>query len=127
MSLPSTLLKQSCSYPSADTKGGVPIAVLCDNSPDLDRVPSDLSDFCLYGGLYRHVNLVYLPEIALEAIHISPVISADGTAQVSVKAGLYNPSSQTTPCTSFGAGVGRRRPFDSSVNHKLFSPWAGCI
>jgi beta-galactosidase len=49
--------------PPAETKQGVPIAVLCDNSPDLDRVPSDLSDFCLYGGLYRHVNLVYLPSV----------------------------------------------------------------
>jgi len=30
----------------------------CDKTPpDLERVPSDLSDFCLYGGLYRHVNL----------------------------------------------------------------------
>ena len=43
-----------------ESKQGVPVAVLCDNSPDLDRVPSDLSDFCLYGGLYRHVNLVNL-------------------------------------------------------------------
>lgn len=32
---------------------GVPLTVLCDNSPDRDRVPSDLSDFCLFGGLYR--------------------------------------------------------------------------
>ncbi len=50
------------------------IAVLCDNSPDLDRVPSDLSDFCLYGGLYRHVNLVYLPAVALDAVHILPTV-----------------------------------------------------
>ncbi len=38
-----------------------PIAVLCDNSRDLDRMPSDFSDFSLYGGMYRHVNLVYVP------------------------------------------------------------------
>ncbi|HKO19211.1 MAG TPA: hypothetical protein VJU82_10030, partial [Acidobacteriaceae bacterium] len=43
----------------ANAKDGVPIAILCDNSPDLERPPSDLSDFCIYGGLYRHVNLVY--------------------------------------------------------------------
>jgi beta-galactosidase len=83
----------------ADTKGGVPIAVLCDNSPDLDRVPSDLSDFCLYGGLYRHVNLAYLPAIALDAVHILPVVAADGSAQVAVKARLYNPASDNSPCT----------------------------
>jgi len=37
---------------------GVPISVLCDNSRDLDRMPSDLSDFSLYGGMYQQVNQV---------------------------------------------------------------------
>jgi len=83
----------------AETKQGIPIAVLCDNSPDLDRVPSDLSDFCLYGGLYRHVNLVYLPALALDAVHVMPTFSADGSAQVSIKARLYNPSAHTSSCT----------------------------
>jgi beta-galactosidase len=84
---------------AAETNGGVPIAVLCDNSPDLDRVPSDLSDFCLYGGLYRHVNLAYLPALALDAIHILSAVSADGTAQVSVKARLFNPTIRKLLCT----------------------------
>jgi len=84
---------------TADAKGGVPIAVLCDNSPDLDRVPSDLSDFCLYGGLYRHVNLVYLPAVALDAVHVLPAVAADGSAQVSVKARLFNPNSRNLACT----------------------------
>ena len=73
--------------------------VLCDNSPDLDRVPSDLSDFCLYGGLYRHVNLVYLPAVALDVVHVVPSLADDGSAQISVKARLYNPSSRNSPCT----------------------------
>ena len=77
---------------------GVPVVVLCDNTPNRDRIPSDLSDFCLYGGLYRHVNLVYLPALALEAIHILPVVNPDGGARVSVKARLYNPSSKVEPC-----------------------------
>jgi beta-galactosidase len=85
--------------PVAETKDGVRIAVLCDNSPDLDRVPSDLSDFCLYGGLYRHVSLVYLPAIALDAVHILPTVGGDGSAQVAVSARLYNPAGQTAPCT----------------------------
>ena len=84
---------------AADAKGGVPIAVLCDNSPDLDRVPSDLSDFCLYGGLYRHVSLVYLPAIALDAVHVLPTVAADGSAQVSVEARLFNPNSRKLACT----------------------------
>ena len=86
--------------PAAESKGGVPIAVLCDNSPDLGRVPSDLSDFCLYGGLYRHVNLAYLPALALDAVQVLPTISADGTTQVSVKARLFNPTNSKLHCTS---------------------------
>jgi beta-galactosidase len=85
--------------PLAEAKGGVPITVLCDNSPDPDRVPSDLSDFCLYGGIYRHVNLVYVPAVALETIHVLPTVGADGSAQVSVKGRLYNPSKQSPLCT----------------------------
>ncbi len=76
----------------------VPVAVLCDNSPDPERVPSDLSDFCLYGGLYRHVNLVYLPPLALDSIHILPTIQPDGSASVSVRCRLYNPGNLSTPC-----------------------------
>jgi beta-galactosidase len=85
--------------PAAEVKLGVPIAVLCENSPDLDRVPSDLSDFCLYGGLYRHVNLIYLPVVALDAVHILPSLTGDGSAQVSIKAKLYNPSNYTSLST----------------------------
>ena len=85
--------------PQSETANGIPIAIRCDNSPDLDRVPSDLSDFCLYGGLYRHVNLVYLPALALDAVHILPTLAADGSAQISVKTRLYNPTSRTSPCT----------------------------
>jgi beta-galactosidase len=84
--------------PLADAKGGFPVTILCDNSPDPDRVPSDLSDFCLYGGIYRHVNLVYVPAVALETIHVLPIVAADGSAQVSVKGRLYNPSNQSPLC-----------------------------
>lgn len=76
----------------ADRKKGVPVAVLCDNSPDLDRVPSDLGDFCLYGGLYRHVNLVYLPAVSLDAVHVLQTVTADGSASIVVKARLYDPT-----------------------------------
>ena len=46
------------------------LAIRCDNGRDLDRMPSDVSDFTLYGGLYRHVSVVYLPEFSLEAVHV---------------------------------------------------------
>lgn len=72
--------------------GMAALAVLCDNSQDLDRPPSDLNDFCLYGGLYRHVHLVYVPAMSLEAVHIAPVYTPDAkTAVVKVRARLYNP------------------------------------
>jgi beta-galactosidase len=81
-----------------ESKDGVPVTVLCDNSPDLDRVPSDLSDFCLYGGLYRHVNLVYLPAVALDSIHIRPKVAPDNPAEVGVSVRLYNPTGATSNC-----------------------------
>jgi len=71
---------------------GVPIAVLCDNSRDLDRIPSDLSDFSLYGGMYRHVNLVYVPQLSLQRVHVRTRIdSATSAANVTVLATTYAP------------------------------------
>jgi beta-galactosidase len=84
---------------TSETKGktikseGIPIAVLCDNSRDLDRIPSDLSDFSLYGGMYRHVNLVYVPAISFETIHAQVSLpSPKASAEVSIQGTLYNPT-----------------------------------
>jgi beta-galactosidase len=85
-------------HPTAKSDS-IPVAVLCDNSSDRDRVPSDLSDFCLYGGLYRHVNLLHLPAVSIERVHVLPTLTNEGHAQVSVKARLYNPSTQFSLCT----------------------------
>ena len=41
----------------SDQIAPLPVAVMCDNSRDLEMIPSNLSDFNLYGGLYRYVNL----------------------------------------------------------------------
>lgn len=76
---------------NADLKGETPIAVLCDNSRDAESIPSDLSDFNRYGGLYRHVTLVYVPAVSLERVHVEPVVTADGKVTVKVRARLYNP------------------------------------
>jgi beta-galactosidase len=71
---------------------GVPIAVLCDNSRDLDRIPSDLSDFSLYGGMYRHVNLVYVPAVSLSRVHVkTEIASPEAEAKVTVLATTYAP------------------------------------
>jgi beta-galactosidase len=50
--------------------GRLPIAVRCDNSRDVEMIPSDLSDFCLYGGIYRHVSLLYMPNRYIEDVRI---------------------------------------------------------
>ncbi|HEU4934239.1 MAG TPA: glycoside hydrolase family 2 TIM barrel-domain containing protein [Pyrinomonadaceae bacterium] len=70
----------------------LPVAVMCDNSRDLEMIPSNLSDFNLYGGLYRYVNLVYLPVISIERLHVVAELLPNGKAKVIVRARLYNPS-----------------------------------
>jgi beta-galactosidase len=80
---------------SPDAKGEVPVAILCDNSRDLELIPSNFSDFNLYGGIYRYLNLVYLPSVSLERVHIMPVVQPGRPPKISVKARLYNPAAQT--------------------------------
>ena len=88
--------------PAADAakinKGSVPVAVWCDNSRDLEMIPSSLSDFNLYGGLYRYVNLVYVPAISLERVHIEPKVDASGKASATIRVRLYNPTSLSGEC-----------------------------
>ena len=74
------------------SQAGVPVAMVCDNSPDLERSPSDLSDFSLYGGLYRHVHLLYAPAVSLEMVHIAPAFVPGEPAHVSIRARIYNPT-----------------------------------
>ncbi|WP_261807897.1 glycoside hydrolase family 2 TIM barrel-domain containing protein [Paenibacillus sp. N3.4] len=85
-------------------EGKVPVAIMCDNSRELETIPSDVSDFNLYGGVYRYLNLVYVPAISLGQVHIE-TDTADlqeaiqsGSAnkpscRVKVRVGLYNPQS----------------------------------
>ena len=70
----------------------LPIAVMCDNSRDLEMIPSNLSDFNLYGGLYRYVNLVYVAAVSIDRVHVVPELLSNGKAKVTVRAQLYNPS-----------------------------------
>jgi beta-galactosidase len=63
----------------------VPVAILCDNSRNLEMIPSDLSDFNRYGGLYRYVNLVYVPENSIERVHVMTGFTPAGKAWVTVR------------------------------------------
>lgn len=80
--------------------GKIPVAVRCDNLRDTETIPSDMSDFNLYGGLYRYVNLIYTPEIAFDRIKITPSVDQKGKkGQLNIVASLYNPVALTTPAT----------------------------
>lgn len=68
-----------------------PIAIMCDNSRDLEMSPSDISDFNLYGGIYRYLNLVYVPQISLEYVHIETREVSRDRAELYIKSKLYNP------------------------------------
>lgn len=62
----------------ANDKDGVPLAVMCSNVHSLDRIPSQMSDFTLYGGLYRKVHLAYMPEVSLSHVRIDAVSEPNG-------------------------------------------------
>jgi beta-galactosidase len=63
---------------SALFKGKVPISIRCDNSRDLEMIPSSLSDFNVYGGIYRYLNLVYTPAFSIERMLTNATVDAKG-------------------------------------------------
>ena len=102
----------------------VPLAVLCDNSRDAESIPSDLSDFNRYGGLYRHVSLVYAPGISLERVHVEPTLAADGKASVKVRGQLYNPTSLKDE-TELAIEVRDANGKTIQSSTQKFAPWSG--
>jgi beta-galactosidase len=108
--------------PSAQAE--IPAAIVCDNSQDLEIVPSDLSDFNLYGGIYRYLNLVYVPAISIERLHISSTVSPQGPATVSVRARLYNPASLPD---ALHLSIRVLDPAGHSIHHSELKlvPWGG--
>lgn len=78
--------------------GKIPVAIRCDNSRNTEMIPSDMSDFNLYGGLYRYVNLVYTPAVHPEHIYINASTDEkgrQGNVTVNVQmAGMNNGSDQ---------------------------------
>lgn len=69
-----------------------PLAIACDNGRDLEMIPSNLSDFNVYGGLYRYVNLVYVPQISIEHLKVDNSVNAEGQkGTITINAKIYNP------------------------------------
>ncbi|GAA0883165.1 glycoside hydrolase family 2 TIM barrel-domain containing protein [Sphingobacterium siyangense subsp. cladoniae] len=78
-------------------KGKIPLSIRVDNSRDLEMIPSDLSDFNVYGGIYRHLNLKYVPQTALERVFVEASVGADGKqGVVNVRGRLMPFSAQTS-------------------------------
>ena len=74
-------------------KGKVPISVRTDNSRDLEMIPSNLSDFNVYGGIYRYLNLVYLPALSIDKMFAKAEVDSLGKlGKLNVKARFYNPN-----------------------------------
>ncbi|QIL41601.1 glycoside hydrolase family 2 protein [Pedobacter sp. HDW13] len=72
-------------------KGKVPVSVRTDNSRDLEMIPSNLSDFNVYGGIYRYLNLVYMPSLSVDKMFAKAEVDAQGKlGKLSVKARFYN-------------------------------------
>lgn len=73
-------------------KGKVPLEIRCSNARDAEMIPSTMSDFNVYGGLYRHVNLVYTPALSFDQFHIQARTDAQGKeGQVDLSAVFRNP------------------------------------
>lgn len=105
------------------TQGRVPLAIRCDNSRDAESIPSDLSDFNRYGGLYRHVHLVHVPAVSMERVHVLPVL-ADGKGRVAIRGRLHNPEKLTDEVT---ITMEVRDPAGGVVHRvaKTLGPWVG--
>ncbi|WP_262247866.1 glycoside hydrolase family 2 protein [Parapedobacter soli] len=73
-------------------KGKIPVSIRTDNSRDLELIPSDMSDFNVYGGLYRHVNLVYTPQLAIDKVFADAAVDEGGRrGTVKIRTRFRNP------------------------------------
>jgi len=88
-------------------KGKIPVSIRTDNSRDLELVPSNLSDINLYGGIYRYLNLVYVPALSIDKVFAFAETDKLGkTGKINIRTRFYNPAKQPT----------------STVSVKLFDP-----
>ncbi len=87
---------------SKEFKGKIPLSIRCDNSRDLEMIPSDLADFNIYGGIYRYLDLVYVPALSLAQVHIEPRVDENGKkGAVEMTARFYNPGHITGATVSW--------------------------
>ncbi|MFC4212396.1 glycoside hydrolase family 2 TIM barrel-domain containing protein [Pedobacter lithocola] len=74
-------------------KGQVPVSIRTDNSRDLEMIPSNLSDFNVYGGIYRYLNLIYVPPLSVDKMFAKAEVDAQGKfGKLNVSGRFYNPT-----------------------------------
>jgi beta-galactosidase len=74
-------------------KGRIPLSIRTDNSRDLEMIPSGMSDFNIYGGLYRYLNLVYTPALSIDKVFADAVLDPSGKeGKINIKTLLYHPA-----------------------------------
>ena len=72
-------------------KSQVPLSIRVDNSRNLERIPSSMSDFNIYGGIYRHLNLVYAPSVTFKKPAIETIVNLKTlNATISVSTSVLN-------------------------------------
>jgi beta-galactosidase len=73
-------------------KGKIPVEIRCDNSRDAESIPSQMSDFNVYGGIYRYLNLVYQPQVAITNVLASASVNQEHkNGVIDVRSIFYNP------------------------------------
>ncbi|WP_225979809.1 glycoside hydrolase family 2 protein [Pseudobacter ginsenosidimutans] len=76
--------------------GKIPVSIRTDNSRDLEMIPSSLSDFNIYGGIYRYLNLVYLPAVSFDKVHVKAEVDKEGKmGKLTINTNLYEPTKST--------------------------------
>ena len=63
---------------AATFNGKIPLSIRCDNSRDLEMIPSSLADFNVYGGIYRYLDLEYVPACSIERLFVNAKVDAKG-------------------------------------------------
>ncbi len=94
-------------------EGSIPVVIRVDNTRDTEMMPSDLSDFNLYGGgIYRYVNLVYTPTVAFNSLQTYASVDKNGEkGKLSIKADFKNYTL-----------TGEEAITDAEVNVKVYNP-----
>ncbi len=78
-------------------EGKIPLSIRTDNSRDTEMIPSDLSDFNLYGGIYRYLNLVYAPALSLQNVYANAMLDANRrTGSIEISSDFYNTADITS-------------------------------